>query len=75
MEVKVTGCSDCPMFKCFYDERYGGWESNCGHPNFEKKGVVEEIDMDKDDNPITPQNRCPLLTEPIKIKAIFQVYV
>ncbi len=65
MEVKVTGCGDCPMFKCSHDDRYG-WSTDCGHPSFEERGVIEEIDIDKYGNPITPEN-CPLNKEPITI--------
>lgn len=65
MEYFVTGCINCPMFKSENDERYG-WLTDCGHPSFEGKGVVEEIYIDGAGNPITPE-KCPLNKEPITI--------
>jgi hypothetical protein len=61
----VTGCSDCPMFWSNMDDRYG-WETNCLHPNFNLKEIVQEIDVQDDGTPITPQN-CPLNKSSITI--------
>lgn len=65
MSIEITGCINCPMFSSYLDDR-NGWESNCGHPSFESIGVLEEIDIDNNANPITPE-KCPLNTEPITI--------
>jgi hypothetical protein len=62
MNVKVTGCKDCPMFFNHLD----GWFS-CTHPN-EDDGEFLLIES-KDFVPITP-NWCPLNKEPITIEKV-----
>lgn len=65
MEHIVTGCKDCPMFFYNVDDRYGD-ETDCLHPNAIQQILVQNIDLDKQNNPITP-DWCPLNKEPITI--------
>ena len=65
METTVTGCKDCPMFSSYHSDRYG-WETTCGHPLFESNGTIEEIEINENAEPTTPE-KCPLNENAITI--------
>ncbi len=65
MEYIVLGCYNCPFKN--EDDKYG---TSCNHPNEEANG--EDIGyIKKGEHP----NFCPLLIEPIIVKAKFQLAV
>ena len=63
MNVKVTGCSDCPF--CKWDDDYES--DKCIHPE-RKEEVINFIgfEFSKGDTP----NWCPLNKEPITIEKV-----
>lgn len=59
MQLKVDGCSDCPL--CNISLKLDFY---CAHPKFDEKILF--IKSDKYENPITPEE-CPLSEQPIII--------
>jgi hypothetical protein len=72
MELLITGCKDCPFF---IEERD---LHKCYHPQMRGKGELGWTygkDVYKEWRDGRFPDFCPLIIEPIKIKAKFQVYV
>ena len=57
MQLKVDGCSDCPL--CNISLKLDFY---CAHPKFDEKVLFIESDIFE--NPITPKE-CPLSEQPI----------
>jgi hypothetical protein len=65
MEQVVTGCKDCPMYSVD-DSNDSLIVYNYCHHRSHATVTVQDIDLDKESNPITP-DWCPLKREPITI--------